>query len=245
MTSAPHPAGPFSRPALRRLASGLIIYGVVGLALSFVAVVAVGLSIGRLSAVGDAVGGSADQVGTVLDRMAIVLDDAAASAGSFGSTIDQGSSALTSAAVDLRAIVPRLRDIETQANAINILGSQPLAPLAGLFGQIAGQLGDLDGQLDGLATNLVLNRASLEANSASLAGLAGETRALGERLAPDALARIVDDARWFAIALLAVVLAGVAAPAAAAVGFGWWLRQELGRDGPALNGPTIGGPTRA
>ena len=209
---------------------GLVAYGVVGLAVSAIAAIAVVLAIGRLSAVGDTVGGGADQLGTVLARMTTAIDEASTSASSFGTTIDNGSAALSAAASDLRAIVPQLRDIETQANGINILGSKPLEPIAGLFGQIAGQLGDLDGRLDTVATNLSGNRGALKANAASLAALAAETRVLAAQLTPDVVLRIVDDARLFAIALLAVVLAGVAVPAGAALAFGWWLRRELADD---------------
>ena len=234
-----------SRPALRRLTRGLLAYGVVGLILSIAAAIAILLAVGRLSAVGATVGRGADQLGTVLARMTTVLDGAATSAASFGTTIDNGSSALTAAAVDIRAIVPQLRDIESQANAIDILGAKPLAPLAGLFGQIAGQLGDLDGRLDTVATNLSENRGALTTNAAALSALADETRTLADRLAPDTLTQVVDDARWFAIALLIVVLAGVAVPAAGALAFGWWLRRELLSGGQAPKRPTGAGPTRA
>jgi hypothetical protein len=209
---------------------GLLAYGIVGLALSIVAAIAILLAVGRLSSVGDTIDGGADQLGTVLARMTTALDGASTSASSFGTTIDNGSDALTAAAADLRAIVPQLRGIETQANAIDILGSKPLAPIAALFGQIAGQLGDLDARLDTVATNLTANRGALTANAASLAALADETRGLATQLTPDVLIRIVDDARVFALALLVVLLAGVAVPAGAALAFGWWLRRELGDD---------------
>jgi phage-related protein len=159
--------------------------------------------------------------------MATVLDDASASATSFGTTIDSSSAALTTAAGDLRAIVPQLREIETQANAINILGSRPLAPLAGLFGNIAGQLGDLDGRLEAVSTGLVANRGALTANATSLAGLATEIRALRERVPIDLSGSTLADTRWLAIVLLLVVLAAVALPAVAALLLGWWLRREL------------------
>ncbi len=216
-----------------------------GLTLSLVATIAILLAVGRLSAVGDTVGGGAGQLGTVLARMTTVLDGASTSAASFGTTIDNGSSALTAAAADIRAIVPQLRDIESQANAINILGSKPLEPLAGLFGQIAGQLGDLDGRLDTVATNLSENRGALTTNAAALSALADETRTLADRLAPATLVRLVDDARWFAIAMVIVVLAGVAVPAGGALAFGWGLRRELLPGGPAPRRPSGAGPTRA
>ena len=233
-SAAPARLGGAAPAVVDRLARGLIAYGAIGLVLALLTALAVVIAIGRLGSVGDAVGGSTGQLKTVFDRTATVLDDVSRSAASVGSTIDASSGALTTAAADLRAIVPQLRDIESRANAISIFGSQPLAPIAGLFGQIAGQLGDLDTQLDGVATNLVANRAALTTNAASLAALAAETRALGQRIAPDAVDRAIADARWFAIALLAVVATGVALPAIAALVLGWWLRRELVRSA----GPT-------
>jgi hypothetical protein len=216
-----------SRPALRRLTKGLLAYGVIGLILSLVAALAILLAVGRLSAVGETVGGGADQVGTVLARMTTVLDGAATSAATFGTTIDNGSSALTAAAADIRAIVPQLRDIETQANAINILGSRPLEPLASLFGDIAGQIGDLDTQLEGVSTNLSANRGALTANATSLAALATEVRALRDQIPAEMPGTALGDARWLVVLLLLVVLAAVALPAVAALWLGWWLRREL------------------
>jgi hypothetical protein len=215
---------PSSRPELRRLSSALLGYGIVGLAVAAIGLIALVAGLGRVNALSDRLRQEAGGVSGALERTATVLDDAATSARGFGATIDSSTAALTTAAADLRAIVPQLRAIETQANAINILGSQPLAPLAGLFGQIAGQLTDLDSQLDGVATNLGTNRAALDANAASLAALATETRTLGDRLDDDSLTGVVDDVRWLLIAVLAVGTLGAAVPAAGALFLGWWLR---------------------
>ena len=152
---------------------------------------------------------------------------------SFGTTIDSSSTALTSAATDIRSIVPRLRDIEAQANAISILGSRPLEPIAGLFGEIAGQLGDLDGRLVAVSDGLTTNWSALGASATSLGALADATNALRARVAPAELAGAVDEVRGFAIALLIVVLAGVTLPAVAALWLGWWLRGVLSRSAPA------------
>ena len=227
-----------TRAGLGRLIRGLTAYGIIGLGLSAVAIVALVIALGRLGAVSDSVGGGAGQLGTVLERMSTALDGASTSAAGFGTTIDSGTSGLKSAAADIRAIVPQLRGIESQANAISILGQQPLAPLAGLFGQIAGQLGDLDGQLDTLATNLSSNRAALTGNAAALAALARETRALETRLTPDAIASAIEDARWFAIALLTVVVAGALLPAIGALALARWLRLELRRGSVSAGGAT-------
>jgi hypothetical protein len=214
---------PLAGPAIRRLSRVLIGYGIVGLVVAAIGVMALVVGLGRLNGLSDRLRDDVGGVSSALERTATVLDDAAAAARGFGTTVDSSTTALTTAASDLRAIVPQLRSIESQANAINILGSQPLAPLAGLFGQIAGQLTDLDGQLDAVATNLGTNRGSLDANAASLAALATETRTLGDRLEGDALPAAVDDIRWLLIAMLAVGTLGAIVPAAGALAAGWWL----------------------
>jgi hypothetical protein len=217
--------GPVDRPGLRRLSRALIGYGVVGLAVAALGLIALLVGLGRVNGLTDRLRADVGGVSEVLEQTGDVLERAAATATGFGVTIDSSTTALATAASDVRAIVPRLRDIESRANAINILGSQPLAPLAGLFGDIAGQLADLDTQLDGIATNLGTNHAALDANAESLRELAGRTRALAEQLGGDDLPAAVDDLRWLLVAMLAVGTLGAGVPAAGALLVGLWLSR--------------------
>lgn len=218
---------PTRRPDLRRLTQILIGYGVIGLVVAAVGVLALVVGIGRVNGLTDRLRDDVGGVSATLQRTAAVLDDAAATARGFATTVDSSTVALNQAAADLRRVVPQLRDIETQANAIDILGSRPLASIAGMFGQIAGQLGDLDGQLDVVATGLTANRAALTANATSLADLARQTRTLSDRLGGDALPAAVDDVRWLLVAMLAIGTLGAAVPASGALILGWWLQRQL------------------
>jgi hypothetical protein len=220
---------PAMRPMLRRLARVLLGYGIAGLVVAAIGVLAMVVALGRVNGLADRLRGDVGGVSATLERTATVLDNAAATAGGFGTTVDSSTTALNQAANDLRAIVPQLRDIETRANDINVLGSRPLEPIAGLFGQIAGQLGDLDTQLDGVASNLIANRAALTANATSLADLAAQTRTLSERLGGDALPAAVDDARWLILAMLLIGTLGAVVPASGALLVGSWLRRWLDR----------------
>jgi hypothetical protein len=220
---------PSMRPMLRRLARLLLGYGIAGLVVAAIGIVALVVALGRVNGLADRLRDDVGGVSATLERTATVLDNAAATAGGFGTTVDSSTSALQQAATDLRAVVPQLRDIETRANDINLLGSRPLEPIAGLFGQIAGQLGDLDVQLDGVATNLTANRAALTANATSLADLAAQTRTLSQRLGGDSLPAAVDDARWLLVAMLAIGTLGAVVPASGALLLGNWLRRWLGR----------------
>jgi hypothetical protein len=212
---------------LRRIATGLIAYGVVGL---IVAVIGLGVLLGTADRIGKLSSGVASEVermGRILERTATALDEASDTASSFGTTIDRTGPTVRQAASAVRAIVPRMRDLEAQANAINIFGSLPLAPLGQLFGEIATELDGLDGQLDGIAAELAANRSVLDTNAASLGALATEVRFLAERL-PEASQEEplvnVQVPLMVAIGLL-VVWAGV--PAAGALALGIWLRRLI------------------
>ena len=215
-----------SWPRSRRIEQLLIGYGIVGLAVAALGVIALVLAFGRINGLADRLRDDVGGVSATLERTATVLDDAAATAGGFQTTVASSTTALNQAAGDLREIVPRLRDLESQANQIDVLGSRPLAPIAGLFGQIAGQLGDLDGQLDGVATNLGANGTALAANAVSLADLATETRTLADRLGGDSLPAAVEDARWLLMAMLAIGTLGAIVPATGALALGIWLRRS-------------------
>lgn len=218
---------PGVRPGLRRLAGVLVGYGIVGLVVAALGLYALVVGLGRIDSLVVGLDANLGGVSKTLERTATVLDDAAATAGGFGATIDSSTTALSTAAGDIRSIVPQMRDLETQANAVNILGSQPLAPIGTLFGQIAGQLSDLDSQLDGVATSLGTNRAALTANATSLAALATETRTLGAGLNRASLAGVVGDARLLLVAMLGIGAVGAAVPAVGALLVGMWLRREL------------------
>ena len=125
------------RRGLLRLANALIVYGVIGLlaaALGFAALISASSRIGSL---GERIVSEAVSLDAIIVLTADVLDDAATTAGSFGPTVAQTSVTVSEAAGAIRDIEPRLRDLETQATAIEIFGQRPVARLGQLFGQIA------------------------------------------------------------------------------------------------------------
>lgn len=219
---------PIWHPRLARLSRWLVVYGVAGLVVAIVAIGALAVGLSRVASLSDALRDDTNGISETLTRTGDVIDSAASTSGDFGLTIDRTTSALGTVGTDIRDIVPRLRDIETQANAINILGSRPLAPLAGLFGEIAGQLADVQTQLDAVSASLATNRTSLTATATSLTALATETRALSTKLGGDSVPNALDDARWLFVAVLGVAALGAAMPAVGALALGLWLRREIG-----------------
>jgi hypothetical protein len=214
------------------LAKILIGYGIAGLIAAVIAALVLVLAFGRVSALSSQLKDNAGGVSAVLDKTATALDDASASAASFSTTMDTTSAAVLQATADMRQIVPRLRDLQTAANGVTILGSQPLGRLGTLFGEIADYLTDISGQLDGIATSLVGNRSALERNATSLAAVATEVRTLSATLAGDQLAAAIDSIRWLILALLVIAAIGAAVPAAGALATGWWLRGWLRAPAP-------------
>jgi hypothetical protein len=212
---------------LRRLTIGLLAYGAVGLVVALLGLVMLLGAIGTVGSIGSGISTDVDQLGSVLDRTATAIDDASGTAGGFSATIERTGPAVRQAATAVRDIGPRLRDLEAQANAIQILGSRPLSPIAGLFGQIAGELDGLDTQLEAIADDLVANQGVLATNAASLADVADEVRALRLRLSTDTIGSGIDSARFLMLAVLALFVAGAAAPAVGALALGLWLRRLI------------------
>jgi methyl-accepting chemotaxis protein len=219
---------PIWTPRLSRLSRWLVVYGVVGIIVAVAAIAALGVGLGRVASLSDALRGDANGISETLLQTADVIDSAATTSDEFGLTIDRTTAALGTVGTDIRDIVPRLQAIETQANGINILGSTPLAPLAGLFGEIAGQLGDVQTQLDAVSASLGTNQTSLSTTAGSLTKLATQTRELSTKLGGDSVPNALDDARWLFVAVLGVAALGAAMPAVGALALGLWLRRELG-----------------
>lgn len=225
--------------ALGRLARILIGYGIVGLIVAALALVALAVGVGRVNGVADRFGGDLGGVSRTLERTSDVLDKAAATATGFGATIEGTTTALATVGTDIDGIVPRLQSIAEQTAAINILGANPFSSVSGLFTDIATQLGDVRGQVTAVATGLATNRAALDANASSLADLATETRTLADRLDGVALTGAIDDLRVLLVVVLGIAALGAAVPAIGALLVGLWLRRELaaGRAGRAAAGP--------
>jgi len=237
MASGPLPGVPARVDRLRLLSRALIAYGVIALVGAIIAALLLALAFGRVTALADQLTTNAGGVSAVLDKTATALEDAATTAGSFATTIDAGGSAILTATDDLRQIVPRLRDLETAANGVTILGNQPLGRLATLFGEIATYTTDVTTQLDQVSKSLVGNRSALEANARSLGALADQVRTLADQLAGDQLAAAIDSIRWLILALLIVATIGAGVPAVGALVTGWWLRGWLARTSAAGGSP--------
>ena len=213
------------RRGLLRLANALIVYGVIGLLAAAIGIAALFAASGRIGSLGERIVSEAVSLDAIIVLTADVLDDAATTAGTFGPTVKQTSVTVGEAAGAIRDIEPRLRDLETQANAIEIFGQRPVAPLGQLFGQIANDVSGLDEQLDGIATEMGRNEEALTANAKSLGALADLVRAYKGRLKPAAIDAGIDDARRLLQLTLGLFIAWTAVPALGSLIVGRWMRR--------------------
>lgn len=209
---------------LFRLANALIVYGAIGLVAAALGLAALIAASSRINSLGDRIVSEAVTLDAIIEQTANVIDDAATTASSFGPTMAKTSVTVSEAAGAIRDIEPRLRDLETQANAIDIFGQRPVAPLGQLFGQIATDVSGLDEQLDGIASEMGRNEAALKANARSLDALADLVHGYAGRLKPEAIDVGLDEARRLLLITLALFIGWTAIPAVGSIIVGRWMR---------------------
>ncbi len=226
LPAAPSPDATL-RHGLRRFSTGLIVYGVIGLAFA-----AVGLVL--LLYVGNRVGTLADRTSTqvetiisTLDRTATALQDAGDSAVSFSVTLERTPPAVRQAADTVGNLQDNLLTIQQQLAALSIFGTQPLGRVAEVFGSIAGDIEGLDTRLTSIADSLDENKDALLTNADSLRALGTQLATVADDLRTGIVQDSLADVQLILTVLFVLLVAWTAVPAAGALWIGWWLRREL------------------
>lgn len=212
---------------LPHLSGGLIAYGIAGLVLALAGVVAFAWIGGRVSSVATSVDADVRQLTTALDRSADALHDAGDSAVSFSTTLERTPPSVRQSAETIRNLRPNLLELESQLGSINILGSQPLAVPARLFGDMARDLEGLDTRLEAIADDLQRDRTALGASAGSLRAAGDEAALLAERLRAGNIQYELVGLRSVLLVLTLLFVASMAVPAVGALMLGLWLRQRI------------------
>ena len=215
------------RHGLRRLSSGLIAYGLIGLALALIGAFALSWVAGRVGAVADRTGEQVESIVSTLDETAIVLSSMGTSATSFSGTLERTPPAVRQTAQTVANLRANLILVQGQLAAINILGARPLADAANLFGQMAADLAGLDARLEVIAADLDGNRTALLDNSTKLQSLGTELDGVADDLRAGSIEESLADVQAILIVLSALLVVWALLPAAGALGLGLWLRREL------------------
>ena len=215
------------RGGLRRLSTGLIAYGLVGLTLALAGTVALVWVGGRLGGIAERTGGQVESIVMTLDQTAVVLERTGSSATSFAGTLERTPPAVRQTAQTVANLRANLLLVQGQLGAINILGSRPLSNVADLFGQMATDLDGLDVRLETIATDLDTNRSTLVENAASLETLGDALQGVADDLREGAIEDSLTDVQLLLTVLSVMLIAWTALPAMGALGLGWWIRGTL------------------
>ena len=215
------------RGALPRLATGLIVYGVLGLILALVAALALAWAGGRFASLGDRIETQAATIADTLDASASALQDASSSATSFAVTLERTPPIVRQVATALGDVETSLQSISAQLAAIDILGRQPLAGTADRVNNMAASLDGLDTRLGLVAGDLEGNRDALLKNSASLGALSEQLTSVAEQLRSEGISTALADIRAVLVVFGLILLTWIVLPSAGALALGWWLRRQV------------------
>jgi hypothetical protein len=233
LASAPTASSSELRPAFRRLGTGLLVYGTIGLILAI-------LSLLAMLYVGNRIGGLAErtsaQVETIiatLDDTSVVLTDAAATARSFAGTLERTPATIQSAADTIGGVRSQLESVSSQLGLFSILGANPLSGVATIFGSIADGLEGLDTALSTVAADLGDNQEKLLTNAASLDALGLRLATVADELREGVVQDSLADVQLIATLLGLMFVIWTAVPAVGALFLGSWLRRELAPAAPS------------
>ena len=231
MTAPTTPERPVSlRVGLRRLSTGLLIYGAIGIALAIVGLIAMLYVGNRVATLADSTGQRVETLVATVEDSATVLKDAGATALSFANTLERTPPTVRQAAETVESVRTTLLTIQSQLGQFTILGSRPLGNVSDQFGQIATQMNGLDARLELIASDLEDNRDKLLANARSLTALGERLDTIAEDLASGFIQDTLDDVRILLLVTVFVLVLWTAVPAVGALLFGLWLRRTLGPD---------------
>ncbi len=219
------------RGGLRRVAQGLIGYGIAGLVVAVICLVALIWVNGRVGGLRAEAETTVGQLATSMERTANALHDASTTAQSFTVTVEESAQAVSAAADTITETRTGLASLEAQLRAVNILGTQPLSGTADAVGRIDTSLDGLDTRLDAIAAGLGSNRDTLARNATSLGQLGDSVEAMATRLDSGVVEDSLGDIQMVIVVVLLLFTAWSIVPAVGALVAGLWLRRELDESG--------------
>lgn len=215
------------RGGLRRLGTGLIAYGLIGLVVAVIGLSGLVWVNARFTAIRDEVDATLVQRATTMRLAGTVLRDASTTAQSFTVTLDQSSLAVSSAAATIVEVRADLDAVEGQLRSFSILGAAPLSEAADDVGRIRASIVGLDTRLSLIADSLRGDRIALATMATSLGQLADSSDDLANRLESEAIGDSLGDIQRIMSVTLLVLTLWLVVPALGALAVGIWLRRTL------------------
>jgi hypothetical protein len=215
------------RGGLRRLGSGLIAYGLIGLVVAVIGLGGLLWVNARFTTIRGEVDATLVQRATTMRLAAAVLRDASTTAQSFTVTLDQSSLAVSSTVATIVEVRSDLDALEGQLRAVSILGAAPLSDAADDIGRIRASIEGLDTRLSLIADSLTGDRIALATMATSLGQLAASSDDLAKRLDSEAIGDSLGEIQRIMSVTLLVLMLWLIVPAIGAMVLGTWLRRTL------------------
>lgn len=216
----------------RRLATGLTVYGVIGIALSVAAIVVAFWLDGAFGGTQDDVATQVTQLEATIDKTATSLRDTADSVDGFGMTFESTSTGLAQVGEVTTRLASVIDDLSTFFATI-----KPFVSSVPALDGVAEQLTGLEPSLASIASDLTANRDQLGTTSASLRDLAAQLDEVESTLANGVIDERVGQGFDFLRAAIIALTVWFAMPALAALLIGVWLRRAVTPREPAPPGP--------
>jgi hypothetical protein len=210
----------------RRLGSGLLAFGLVGLVLA--AIVASGLIAGAIAArnVDERLAEDQARLVQLLDQLVATVDRAASTTDNAGNTLATTSRTVASAAVMLEGLAAG-SDQRAASLDFSILGQQPLAGAAVRFGELAEQVRAVRADVDELARSLDTNAQDTSDLAADIEQVSDQVDAIAVRLASFDRTEALVDLLVGGMVLIGLLVAWLAVAAALLAWLGWRLRRAV------------------
>ncbi len=239
MASVPGAAAAYHRPVdwlgieRRRLGTGMLVFGLVGLVIA--AVLGIGLVGGaiaardldaRLQADQARIADSLHQVSDSMTSLAATTQHAGDTLQTSSGTIGEAKDVLASAATTAKSLSDSLN--------VSILGSQPFARASANLADLSQTLTSFEGRADELAASLDQNASDASDMAVKVRTMQGQVDELATRV--EGFNRIGDIVNLVlgGIILAALLTAWVAVGAAFCAWAGWRLRRDIARDALVL-----------
>jgi hypothetical protein len=205
----------------RRLALGLVAYGGVGIALAVASIVVLG---GPVSSLESLVARRADAV-RWLDLAETGLADAQQASDGAADSLVAAEASTRSAAGLFRELSMAMAGLR-EASSISILGTQPLGGLTDDFDRVAGQSGTLADEMGVLSTALAAETVTLDRLADDTSRIRSEVAELRDLVVAGSQSPLPAGGL---VALLVLLVAWLALPAAASLAIGIALLRRLSR----------------
>lgn len=225
----PGHALPWTTIEPRRLGTGLLAFGIVGLVLAGVAALALLVGAVGAASLDSRLQDDQARLANALDRLTTTVDGLATSTSNAGATLETTQQTISDAGLVLDGLASA-SDATANSLDVSILGNQPFAGASARLRDLAVRVRTLRGDIDQLATKVGTNAADVQALSRRLADVHADLEELTTQVRDADSLESVTRPLVLGILLAALLVAWIAVGAGALAWAGWRIRAAAPRE---------------